>query len=138
MSTLTHGPVDLVLIEFEGEVPAADVARAFTEVMDSDVVRLLDLVVVSRDAAGELDVVELEELHAGEINVTVSVIEPGLVTEDDINELTADLAAGSSAVLFALESVWARNLADLMESAGGVVMTESRIPAHAVSAALAE
>ena len=138
MSNLTHGPVDLVLIEFEGDAPAAAIAAAFTEVMDSDVVRLLDLVVVSRDASGELDVVELEELHAGELNVTVAVIEPGLVTEDDITELTADLANGSSAVLFALESVWARNLAELMEQAGGTVMTETRIPAHAVSAALAE
>lgn len=138
MGALTHGPVDLVLVEMAEEVSSAAVAEAFAPVIASDVLRLLDFVLLSRSESGEIQVVELEELEDGDVVADIAVIEPGLVTAEDITELTGDLPVGASALLFAIEHVWAKELADLLESAGGVVMTETRIPAHAVSAALSE
>jgi hypothetical protein len=138
MAGYSHGPVDLVLVEMSGEVSPPAIAGAFADLMASDVLRLLDLVLVSRDDAGEVVVVELEEFENGDVALDIIIEEPGLVTEEDINELTSDLGSGKSALLFAIEHVWARDLSELLENAGGVVMTETRIPAHAVSAALGE
>lgn len=138
MGALTHGPVDLVLVEMSGEVSSAAVVEAFAPVIGSDVLRLLDFVLLSRDESGEVVAVEVEELEDGDVIADLEVFEPGLVTAEDITELTGDLPVGASALLFAIEHVWARELGDLLESAGGVVLTETRIPAHVVSAALSE
>src|SRR6187402_184013 len=134
----THGPVDLMLVELSGEISAEAVTAAFADLVVSDALRLLDLVLLSRHESGELEVLEIEEFANGDVKIDIAVAEPGLVTEEDIDALTSDLPGGRSALLFAIEHVWARDLAELLENAGGVILTETRIPAHTVSAALGE
>jgi hypothetical protein len=130
-----RGPVDLVLVEFDGEVPVSAVTDALAAITTNDALRLLDLLLLSKDTETEISVVEVEDHD--DLNTAFSLLEPGILTEEDIAEFTAELPVGSAALLFAVEQLWARDLTDSLAAAGGVSITELRIPAEAVAAAVA-
>jgi len=61
MVAFAYGPVELYLVGLENERPAPGVVDALAEVLDAGLVRLLDLVLISRDENGNLTVIEIEE-----------------------------------------------------------------------------
>ncbi len=79
------GPVDIILIRFPGNRFTGEIAPALAEVIEAGIVRILDLVFVVKDAAGDITGVEFSDLDDetsayddldGEIGE--------LLTEDDI------------------------------------------------------
>ncbi|WP_458041718.1 MULTISPECIES: DUF6325 family protein [Bacteria] len=55
----SHTVVELYLVGLENERPSPGVVDALAEVLDAGLVRLLDLVLISRDEHGTLTVVEI-------------------------------------------------------------------------------
>ncbi len=137
MAEFTYGPVELILVGFEGERPGPEIVSAFEEVVDAGAVRLLDLLFVTKSPEGDLTVLELDE--AGEqIGVGDLVLEAtGLASLDDVEELAAEIPAGSSAALLVIELLWAKNLASKLAGNGGTVVSSERIPAPVVNEVMA-
>ncbi|WP_374193755.1 DUF6325 family protein [Glaciihabitans sp. dw_435] len=52
MTSFTYGPVEFLLIAFNDDRPSPEVTGAITELIESETIRLLDLVVVSRSETG--------------------------------------------------------------------------------------
>lgn len=136
MTTFHHGPVDLHLIEFADERPSDEVIAEIRKIIDSGVVRLLDIVFISRAADGAVTVLELEQV-ADEFGLAgVTPDEQGLAAVDDIDEFAGDLEPGRSAALLAVELVWARDFAAALHRAGGEVVHSETIPAAIVNEVL--
>ncbi|MDO9397346.1 MAG: DUF6325 family protein [Herbiconiux sp.] len=137
MPEFSYGPVELVLVGFEGERPGPEIVQAFDEVVDAGAVRLLDLLFVTKSPEGELTVLELDE--AGEsIGIGDLVLEAtGLASFEDIEELAADIPPGSSAALLVIELLWAKALAGKLAAGRGVVISSERIAAPVVNEVLA-
>ncbi|HEV7957215.1 MAG TPA: DUF6325 family protein [Marisediminicola sp.] len=133
MADFEYGPVELYLIGFSGERPGQDVVDAILKLVDSDTVRLLDLLFVSRDQDGEVTVLELEEI-ADQFGLTgLEVVELGLAGEEDVDDLADAIEPGTSAALLVVEHVWAREFAETLYRAGGQVLQTERIPAPVVN-----
>ncbi|WP_130014242.1 DUF6325 family protein [Serinicoccus sediminis] len=133
MRSSTYGPVELHLVGFEGDRPDPGALAALRELVDSGLLRLLDLVVVSRSEQGELTTQEMSE---GSQDWDVSGLEPaetGLAGEEDLEELAATLEAGTSGVVVVFELVYARTLAERLAAAGATVLRTERIPAPVVN-----
>ncbi|MFB2598868.1 DUF6325 family protein [Herbiconiux sp. P17] len=137
MPDFTYGPVELLLVGFEGERPGPEVVDAFRDVVDAGTVRLLDLLFVTRSLEGDVTLLELED--AGDaIGLDEFVLEAtGLASAEDIEELAVQIPPGSSAALLVVELTWAKNLASKLASGGGVVLSTERIPAPVVNEVLA-
>lgn len=137
MAEFTYGPVELILVGFEGERPGPEIVQAFEEVIDAGAVRLLDLLFVTKSPEGELDVLELDD--AGDaIGFGDLVLEAtGLASVEDVEELAAEIPAGSSAALLVVELVWAKTLASKLAAGRGAVISSQRIPAPVVNEVLA-
>jgi len=135
MPDFTYGPVELLLVGFEGERPGPEVVDAFRDVVDAGTVRLLDLVHVARTEEG-VEFLELDEtgIEFGQIELAGE----GLVGDEDVHELGGRLPIGASALLLVVELVWARHLASRLLAAGGAVVDSVRIPAPVVNAVVAE
>jgi hypothetical protein len=136
MPGIKYGPVDLLFIGFEGERPGPAITEALVELIEDETISLLDLIFASRNDAGELTILEIDELPEGHDLADVALIEPGLAAMQDVEELAANIPAGSSAALLAVELTWARNFSSALAESGGTVLYEERIGAPLVNAIL--
>lgn len=135
MPEFRYGPVELYLVGFDSDQPDAGTFRALADLLATGVVRLLDLVFVSKKDDGEVDVVEVEE---GDNPLGLATgpdpLAGGLVADEDLAELVAPMAAGTSAVVMAIELTFAKTLTEEVARAGGEVLRVERIPAPVVNA----
>lgn len=133
------GPVEILVIAFPGSRFNGEIAPALQEVVDRGDVRIIDLVFVGKDDAGDL--IEFEAADIGD--EALAALDPiegksPLVTEDDIEAIVSVLEPGSSAAVLVFEHTWAARLAGAVAGSGGEVIYSERIPGAAVDAAVAE
>lgn len=135
MPEFRYGPVELYLVGFDSDQPDAGTFGALADLLATGVVRLLDLVFVSKKDDGEVDVVEVEE---GENPLGLATgpdpLSGGLIANEDLAELVAPMATGTSAVVMAIELTFAKTLTEELARAGGEVLRVERIPAPVVNA----
>lgn len=132
------GPVEYLVIDFPDGQVSDELAAEFADLVDRKVIRILDLVVVRKDASEDIAAFEFDELGEltgfGVIDAEVG----GLIGEDDIAYVGGNLAPGSAAVVLLVEDTWASSLADALDRSGGVLIEGTRIPRDLVDAALAD
>lgn len=129
----TYGPIDVYVVEFEGDGLSPGVLDALLELSASGTVRVVDLVVVTRSADGTVQVTELRE-HAATATSGIGMeleIE-GLIGDDDIAESIADVAPGFGVAIAAIEMRWATTLASRLADASGRVVRTERVSAPLV------
>lgn len=131
MAEFRYGPVELYLVGFEGETPDAGVLSALADLVEGGTLRVLDLVLVSKTADGDVTIAEFEDEE-----LALELHEVGIASEEDILELAELVPPGASAILVALELLYARTLAERVSAAGAIVLSAERIPAPIVNAVM--
>ena len=133
MAQFTFGPVELYLVGMPDERPSDGVLEALRELLDAGMVRLLDFVIISKDADGSLTVTEIEDEvdHYGFGGVELGAI--GIAGDEDIAEFAELVAPGSAAAIVAIELLWAKRLAERVAGSGAEVLSMERIPAPVVN-----
>jgi Family of unknown function (DUF6325) len=135
---MSIGPVSYTVVAFPGNQFNGNIAPEVARLVESGLVRILDLVFVAKDEQGEtisLEFDQMDELAAfndmdGEVG--------GLVNMEDLDHVAASLPEGNSALVIVWEDVWAIPLADAVRESGGVVVDSARIPGALVDSALSE
>ncbi len=132
------GPVSYTVIAFPGNKFNGKIIPEIENLVANDVVRILDLVFVMKDEKGDtisLEFDQMDELAAfGAIEGEVG----GLVNEEDLDHVAANLPEGNSALVIVWEDLWAKPLAEALRGSGGVLVDSARIPADLVEAAFEE
>ena len=132
------GPVSYTVIAFPGNRFTGKIAPELEKLIANGVVRILDLVFVAKDEAGDtlsLEFDQLDELAPfGELDGEVG----GLVNAEDLDHVAANLPPGNSALVIVWEDIWANPLVEAIREAGGVVVDAARIPHELVETAMAE
>lgn len=137
---MTYGPVDFIVLSFSGNKFKGEIIDSLAELVESNTVRIIDLVVVIKDEQGDLIAVELEQ-HEAEIS---EFFEPlayetnGMITAEDVEMIGAGLENNSTAALMLFENVWAVKFKEAVLNADGQVIVQGRIPAQEIEIALAE
>ncbi len=131
------GPVDYAVIAFPGNEFHGDIAPAIADLVEAGTVRLIDAAFVGKDAEGEVMIMELTELapDVREKLESLHVEVQGLVNEDDLISIAAELELNSSAAILVWENIWARNVAQKIRNDGGVHVAIERVPHEVVQAA---
>jgi len=131
------GPVDYLIVAFPGNEFRGEIAPALADLVEARTIRIIDLAFVSKSADGEIAAFELTELDpevaAGFERAGVEV--NGLFNDDDLMSAGEELEPNSSAALLVFENVWAREVAQKIRDAGGVVLDFDRLPHDVVQAA---
>ena len=131
------GPIDYILVEWPGRQPNGEVAPHLIDLVDRGLIRILDLVFITKDEDGNVAGLELSEL-AGEV-AELSVFEgasSGLLSDEDVEEAGGVLEPGTSAALLVFENAWAAPFAAAVRRSGGQLVSSGRIPVQALLAAL--
>jgi hypothetical protein len=133
------GPVDYLVVEFPAGASnfTGEMAAELGRLIDSGVVRVLDLLIVHKDEAGNLDSLEIDDLDAlDDLRVAETQIAELLAEQDVINLATA-MEPGSTAGIIVWENVWAAPFASAARRSGGQLVATGRIPTQAILASLA-
>lgn len=131
-------PVEYMIIEFPGNTFNGDIAPAIARLVDRGLVRILDLVFVKKDADGSILYFEYDDLDEITGFAEIDGEADGLLNDEDIEELAADLELESSALFIVWEDLWAGELATAIRESGGRLIAGERIPHEVVSAILSE
>ena len=131
------GPVDYMIVAFPGNKFTGEVAPALAKLVENGTIRIIDLAFVSKDSEGDTAAFELTdidpEVKKGFENLGVEV--NGLFNDEDLQAAAEELEPNSSAALLVWENVWAREVADALRNAGGVLRDFERLPHEVVQAA---
>jgi hypothetical protein len=141
--SMTHsdtelGPIDYIVVEFPpGEQRfTGAMIDAITSLVDAGTIRVLDLVVLVKDADGSVDVEEFEDLgDRGSLAALEGQLAEVLALED-VELLAEAMEPGSVAGVLVWENTWAAPFAVAARESGGQLVASGRIPTQALIAAL--
>jgi uncharacterized membrane protein len=127
---MAYGPIELLVVGFPGSEPTGRVAPALAELVDSGLIRIIDILFIQKDADGVVTETELSELSEDLYVVFDPLVSDldGLLTDDDAVRIGAALPPNSSAGIMLFENVWAKSFADAVSAANGQVILNERIP----------
>lgn len=126
------GPVEILAFAVP-ELTSSEVFSRIASLTEGDAVRLLDVILVTKNEDGGVDFVEVEELPDGIVVSEVDLPAAGLTGHDDVGVIAEGLAAGSSAIVLLVEHVWAADLVGAVHDAGGGVVASEWVPAPVVN-----
>ena len=132
------GPVDWIVVEFPGSRFNGQIAPALLDLVERDLIRVLDLLVLKKDDDGSLEAFELSDLDQGEVGDlrTYEAELAMLLSEEDVTSLGAAIEPGSSAAVLVWENTWAAPFASAVRRSGGQLVASGRIPIQALLAAV--
>jgi hypothetical protein len=132
------GPVDWIVVEFPGSRFNGQIAPALLDLVERDLVRVFDLLVLKKDDDGSLEAFELSDLDEGEIGGFREYESElaMLLSEEDVTSLAAAIEPGSSAAVLVWENTWAAPFASAVRRSGGQLVASGRIPIQALLAAI--
>ena len=133
------GPIDWILIEFSGP-PTGAAAPYLLDLVDRGLIRIIDLVLVNKDAEGALTILELADIDGdGELDLAVfEGVRSGVLGEDDVAEAAEVLEPDTSGVFLLYENPWPAPFAVAVRKAGGQLVASGRSPIQSIIAALDE
>lgn len=138
MTDLRYGPVEILLVGFGSDRPGPELVIALTETLQTEAVRLIDIVFISRDADGVVTAQEIDDVSDEYGFGSIELEASGLAGGEDLDELAEQVPPGTSAAVVVLEHVWARRLGSALAASGGEVLAAERIPAPVVNDLLTE
>jgi hypothetical protein len=124
-----RGPIDYIIVGFEGNKFDGSILRALSEAIDSGAIALVALAFIRKDKDGtveRLDVANLGDTYAVTF-VEKYAQDESSVADEDIDEMAELLEGDTAAGLLIIEQLWAKPLKEAMLKANGVLVAEGRI-----------
>jgi hypothetical protein len=132
------GPVEYIVVDFPGNEFNGHVAPELAKLIDSGLIRIIDLIFVGKDEDGTVTAFEFNQLEALAPFADLEGDVGGIITPEDIDYVAASVKPGSSAALLVWEDTWAAPFAKALRDSGAVLSEGARIPHELVQAAFAE
>ena len=147
---MSLGPVQLLVVAFDRPDFSGEVLAELERLRESDVVRVIDLLVVHKGADGVVQRLHHSDLTAGEAEGVGAVVgaliglgatheaEAGrLPAEEEFWSLDEAIPDDSAAAIALVEHRWAIGTREAIRAAGGVAVAEAWVhPADLVAAGL--
>ncbi|MCC4766276.1 DUF1269 domain-containing protein [Methanosarcina sp. DH1] len=154
MDEVMYGPMQLLVIVFDNPNFHGQIRRELESVMNKGMIRLIDLLFIWKDEAGNIKSLEAtqldeeERMHFGavvggligygaggeegaiggtEAGILAAAQENYGITEEDILEITEAIPEGTAAAILIIEHLWAKSLKQAIRDAGGVLVSQGML-----------
>jgi hypothetical protein len=133
------GPIDYLVVEWPaGKQPSGEGLPLLVDLVDSGLIRLLDLAFVRKEDDGTIVGLDLSEFDGDPVLTVFEGASSGLLGDEDYAEAGAAIEPGCSAALLVYENTWAAPFATALRRSGAQLVANGRIPVNALLAALDE
>jgi len=134
------GPISYVIVQFPGNKMTGEGFPILVDLVDRGLIRILDLVFITRADDGSTAVLELNDLDRDDnVEVDLAVFDgasSGLIGESDIAEAANAIEPGSSAGVLLFENRWAASFVQALRRGGAELVAAGYIPQDDLVAAL--
>jgi Family of unknown function (DUF6325) len=130
--------VEYLIVVVPSREALSAIGSALAKLVENAKIRILDLVVLERDADGAVTVLEVEALEGMASLRNLDIEVGGMLSEHDLELAALALKAGMPGVVLVTEDLWAKSLSTAARRAGGEIIAGERIPASRVEAALGD
>jgi len=137
---MSIGPVEYIAIAFPGNKFSGQIIPAIKELQDNGTIRVLDLVIITKDTEGNVAAIEMADLSPDQ-QATLSVLGiegTNLLGQEDFEDIGSALDPNSTAALMIWENVWGARFAKSLRDAEGELIANGRIPVQLIEEAMAE
>ena len=130
------GPVDYLVVEFPpGQANfRGEMAAELAVLNEAGIIRILDLLIVAKDADGTIVAHEIDDSDEATELVRLEAEIAEILAEDDVVNLAAAMEPGTVAGVVVWENLWAAPFASAARRAGGQLVASGRIPIQAIAA----
>ena len=140
MADEVMGPISYVIVQFPGNKMTGEGFPILVDLVDRGLIRILDLVFITRADDGSTAVLELNDLDRDDnVEVDLAVfdgVSSGLIGESDIAEAANAVEPGSSAGVLLFENRWATSFIQALRRGGAELVAAGYIPHDDLLAAL--
>ncbi len=132
------GPISYVIVEFPGGKMTGEGFSVLVDLVDRGVIRILDLMFVSRASDGSVRALELEDVDRdGQFDLSIfEGVSSGLLDDSDLPDVASVIEPGSSAGILIFENRWATPLTQALRRGSAELVAAGYIPQDAIIAAL--
>jgi hypothetical protein len=132
------GPVDFVVVEFPAGAShfTGEMIDELVALVNAGTIRVVDILILTKDADGAVDAVELEDIADLGPLQTIEAELAELLSAEDVAHLAAAMDPGSTAGVLVYENIWAAPFASAARRSGGQLIADGRIPIQAIIAAI--
>ncbi len=137
---MSLGPVEMLLVKFPGNQFKGEIVPALKELVETNTIRVMDILFLKKDAAGDLTIIEISELEADDVYDAFDPLVPevsGLLSESHARPMATSLEPSSSAALMLFENTWATRFRDAIGVDNGQVILNERIPKAVIETLMA-
>ena len=127
---MAYGPVDFVALEFKGNKFKGEIFPEIMNLVNQEIVRVIDLIVVQKDSKGKVTHREIQETGKD----VLAIFDPlkaeinGMIQVEDIELIGEKLEPNTTAAVILFENLWAINFVKAVENANGRSVMHVRIP----------
>ncbi len=124
------GPLEYIIIGCPGNQFTHEIAPELHAIQEKDLIRVVDLLFLRKDATGTVSVLEVQDLNDEEL-APFGVLKSnlmGVLTHEDIITLSNAVPVDTSAVVVLLEHLWIGNLEKAIARANGVIYIGGMVP----------
>lgn len=132
-----HGPIDFALLEFPRDRLTGEAGQALMDLVEAGTIRLYDLLVISKDADGGVEVLEVTDPGGPAAGFSYFAgARSGLLGDEDVQEASSAMEPDTVAALLVYENAWAAPFVAAARRSGGELVASARIPATDIMAAV--
>jgi hypothetical protein len=135
---MTYGPIDFFALEFKGNQFKGEILPELLELVQKQIVRVIDLVIIQKFEDGSHQALEIEQLAPD----LLSMFDPleleisGIIQVEDIEMIAEEMEMNTTAALLLVENLWAIKFGEAVVRANGRLVMHDRIPFEVVNETL--
>jgi uncharacterized membrane protein len=134
------GPLEYTVIGFDKPTFDGSIAEEIGKVVEKRIIRIVDIVFVEKDAAGDVQIVEIDNVRDPRFAKFAPLLKDnmGFLPPEDVLALAEGLPAESAALILLFEHRWAEHLKVAIANAGGFLVARETISPEALETLNAE
>jgi hypothetical protein len=135
---MSYGPIDFIALEFKTDQLTGESLPALLELVQKQIVRVIDLVIIRKDHEGHYQVLEIEELAPNVLAIfdPLEIEISGIIQVEDIELIAGAMEDNTTAALLLIENLWAIKFGEAVTRSSGRMVMFDRIPFEVVNETL--